>query len=475
MAAHTRVAPLLLVGSWLGLSISLCGVGGCGGGDTESTPPEGDSATDTTISETIGESDADVSPDANDAPPIDVAPDTTPPSSRCAPLPLTGKVVDVSDPTKLVSAVYDAKEGDTIALADGTYDLKGSTLQLHTKGVTLRGKSGDREKVVIDSGYSTAAGDGIAISASNVTVAHLTVRRAYDHPIHFYPTDTADVTDALVYDVHVVDPGQQAIKINTNGAKTHVVDKGTIACSRIELTDAGRTKIRDSCYTGGIDAHDAAGWRIRDNSIEGFWCTTGLSEHGIHLWTGSRDTIVERNEIKDCARGIGLGLGDLGGRTYSDKPCGGATAVGHFGGIVRNNFVFAQSAPLFSSPSGFDVGIGLEQACEVNVLHNTVFSTTAPKSSSIEWRFANTKATLTNNLVSHNLLDRDSGATATLAGNKDKATASLFVDASKGDLHLASPATGAKDVGVAIAAGLCDDDIDATSRKDPRDVGADEL
>src|SRR5437868_696213 len=75
----------------------------------------------------------------------------------------------------------------TIVLTDGTYDLGGKTLQLHTKGVSIRGKSGDREKVIIDSGYSTVAGDGIAISANDCTVADLTIRRAYNHPIHAYP------------------------------------------------------------------------------------------------------------------------------------------------------------------------------------------------------------------------------------------------------------------------------------------------
>ncbi len=141
------------------------------------------------------------------------------------------------------------------------------------------------------------------------------------------------------------------------------------------------------------------------------------------------------------------------------------------GGIARNNFVFAGNGELFASPNGFDTGIMMEQACGASVFHNTVFSTATPKSSSIEWRFANTSATVTNNLVSHNLLDRDSGAKATLAGNKDKAGASLFVDATKGDLHLKAPATGAKDVGVSLAAGLCDDDIDAETPTDPPVVG----
>jgi hypothetical protein len=29
-----------------------------------------------------------------------------------------------------------------------------------------------------------------------------------------------------------------------------------------------------------MDGHQAVGWRVHDNVIAGFWCTTGLSEHG---------------------------------------------------------------------------------------------------------------------------------------------------------------------------------------------------
>jgi hypothetical protein len=177
------------------------------------------------------------------------------------------------------------------------------------------------------------------------------------------------------------------------------------------------------------------------------------------------------------ARGVGFGLGespwDDPWRTYGDDPCPGADYVGHYDGIVRNNFVSAGRDALFSSTYGFDCGICLEQACGVQVLHNTVASTDAPVSSSIEWRFANTDATITNNLVSHNLRERD-GASASLAGNLEEVPLSLFVDGAGGDLHLVGSASSAIDEGVAISEGLCDDDIDADLRGPARDIGADE-
>ncbi len=462
---------------------------GCGSSDAASDPTDaGDEvAADTSLSDSVTEAGPDgVTPDAKtdvvaDGPApdtsVDTGPvDTGPPAARCAPLPLPSKVTEVTDKTKLVQIVYDAKPGDTIVLPDGTYNLGGKILQLHAKGVTLRGKSGDRSKVILDAGYATAAGDAIQITADDVTVAHLTVARAYDHPIHIYGLDTADVKNPRIYDVHVLDPGQQGIKVNANGAFNHFVDGGLIACSKIELTDAGRSKVRDSCYTGGIDIHASRGWRLRDNVVVGFWCTTGLSEHGIHLWKGGRDNIVERNVIRDCARGIGYGLGDTTvGRTYPDSPCGGATQVGQYGGVVRNNTVFAASAALFASPPSFDTGIAFEQACETDVVHNTVFSTSAPLSSSFEWRFGKTKVRFFNNLSSHSFKDRGAGAVATRAGDFTPAASSLFVDTATGDLHLKAPASSAKDKGVSVPAGLCDDDLDAEPRGAARDIGADEL
>jgi uncharacterized repeat protein (TIGR01451 family) len=389
--------------------------------------------------------------------------------------PPTGDVIDVypAQASQLRSIVLNASSGDTILLHDGTYNLNGDYVWIRVPGLTMRSASGNREAVVIDGGYDTT--EIITIAASDVTVADLTLKRASTHPIHVTPdfVDTADIENVLIYNVHIVDPGEQAIKINQNGG--YYADNGVIACSHIELTDAGRPRV-SGCYTGGVDAHQARGWVIRDNVIEGFWCEDGLSEHGIHFWTGSRDTLVERNVLIDNARGVGFGLLHSGdGRVYDDDPCPGADYVGHFGGIIRNNFVFASRSELFSSEYGFDCGICLAQACGTRVLHNTVASTQAPFSS-IEWRWPNTDAEIINNLVSHNLQQRD-GAVASLAGNLDRAPLSLFVDGTGGDLHLAEGAGGAIDQGISIAEGLCDEDIDGDPRPwgGGRDIGADEV
>ena len=397
-------------------------------------------------------------------------------ANQCQPLaPPTGTIVSVSTVSELQNAVNNATSGETILIADGVYSLDGASLWMDTPNVTLRSASGNRDAVILDGNYqANPVGEIVQIVASGVTIADVTLREAYYHPIHVMTTDAGDTLNTVIYNVHLIDPGEQAIKINPAADGTYP-DDGLIACSHLELTDAGRPHIRNNCYTGGIDAHQAEGWVIRDNLIEGFWCDNGLSEHGIHLWRGCRDTLVERNVLKENARGIGFGLVTSGeARTYADDPCPGAGGgyVDHYGGIIRNNFVFASRAELFASEFGFDCGICLWQACGAQAFNNTVVSTHAPFSS-IEWRFDNTDVEIKNNLVSHNLRDR--GGTAVLDSNLENAPMSLFVDGAGGDLHLLSTAASAIDRAVALPEVVDDVDGEVRPYGTAPDIGADEL
>src|SRR6185503_1221005 len=142
--------------------------------------------------------------------------------------------------------------------------------------------------------------------------------------------------------------GEQFVKVNSDGAE-HYVDGGRLECSLLEMTDEGRGHVETEatpCYTGGIDAHGAWGWVVAQNEFRGIYCDNGgLAEHAIHFWTGSRDTLVERNVIVD----------DGAGRAYDDDPYPGVGYVGHYDGIIRNNVVWAGGTML-------DTGIELDQA-----------------------------------------------------------------------------------------------------------------
>jgi len=399
--------------------------------------------------------------------------------ASCEPLPPpSGSVVTVSprQAGQLPRIVRRARQGETILLEDGTYDLDGGTLHFGTPGVTLRSRSGDRDAVVLDGRYATS--EIVLVTASEVTIAEVTLARALHHPIHISPGDDGDIDGVRVYGVRIVDPGQQAIKVNQSPDESQFVDRGEVACSVIELTDAGRERVLEingSCYTGGLDIHMARDWVVRDNHFEGFYCTRDLSEHAIHFWKGCRGSLVERNVIVDSARGIGFGMAAGGsGRRYQDLTSRGAPRADHYGGMVRNNVIVTQSADLFASESGADCGICMWSAQNASVVHNTVVAFGGEAFSSIEWRFPETSVNVWNNLVSHQLLPRD-GASAQSGGNRDDATTSFFVDTSaeRFDGHLRS-ATPAVNGGGVLEAGTCDRDMDGQLRDDHPDVGADE-
>ena len=367
-----------------------------------------------------------------------------------------GADVVVTTVAQLVSAVNSTQTGGdrTILVADGTYLLNGNYLRLAANDVTVRSQSGKRENVVLDGNYQTT--EIFQIVASGATIADMTLIRAYDHPIHVMANSTDNVENTLISNVHIIDPGQQAIKINPNASRTHFVNNGRITDSLVELTDNGRTKVWErngSCYTGGIDGHQAEGWVIEDNEIRGFWCAGGLSEHGVHFWSNSSNTLVQRNLIIDCDRGIGFGLG----------------SSGHNGGIIRNNMIYHGEDHGVS-----DVGIGLESASGAQVYNNTIFHEHGYPNG-IEYRFAaSNNLTIVNNLTNRAITSRDGGTTALISNNVYNAVADWFTDAPNGDLHLNSDLNGVTGAALAIP-GLIDD-FDKQSRPQGTglDIGADE-
>ena len=430
----------------------------CGGGDATS-----DGGQDGSVVGDGAQSDGGNPNDANGS-------DTyVPPPTGCPVLPAPSGTVVMVTPAQagmLTSIVTSAASGTSIVLADGTYALTG-TLQLAKANVTLRSASNDKTKVILDASYTV--NEAIAISASNVTVAHVTIRRAVDHPIHAYTTSNSDVTGIRIYGVHIEDGGEQFIKINS-GNMTSWVDDGRVECSTFLMTPAGVPHVEPNpggCYTGGIDAHGAKGWIVRLNQFKDIHCTNGsLAEHAIHFWTGSRDTLVENNVIIDCGRGIGFGLGNGGGRTYNPDPFPNVAPIGHFGGIIRNNVIWATT-------QYFDTGVELNQARGTKVFHNTVVSNTQGGSffSSIDYRFANTDVEIRNNLT-NKITVRD-GANGTLSNNLEMTPLSLFVNPIAFDFHLQASAMQAIDTGMVVMESGLDMDAEPHTKGAP-DIGADE-
>ena len=380
----------------------------------------------------------------------------------CPPLPAPqGTVVNVSNSSQLQSAINNVQPGTTIMVQPGTYKI---SVYSTRSNYTVRGATGNPDDVVIDNNYDSNAGEIINLTnASDVTIADLTLKRAYYHLIHL----SGDSRRIQVYNVKLIDSREQFIKINQNGGVSP--SDGVIACSHFHMTSAGRNKVMTdptpgfNCYTGGIDAHTASGYHVRDNRFENIYCTNGgqPAEHAVHFWNSSRDTLVERNTIINCARGIGFGLGDFGDKSK------------HFNGIIRNNFICGDGVT--GSP-GHDCAICLENAQNVFVAHNSIYAGSIDSgeyNASIDHRFSGTSGTITNNIYTSFIRNRNSSS-ATVSNNFQASTG-LWMAPGSCDLHIKENGTGFNNVVGQATATSVNTDIDGGARDGSPDIGADEF
>lgn len=366
----------------------------------------------------------------------------TPLAAFCAPLPApSGTTITVSTESALRQQAYNAAPGTTILLQPGVY-IMGSYVHIVNQGVSLRGVSGERSQVILDFGGMSGGHFGILVEADDVTIADLTIRNANDHGVSIQGRDRP-----RLYNLHILDIGDQLIKVNPFGNGS---EDGLLACSRMEYT----TSAPDD-YTNGISAHNAHRWVVRDNE----WVRIRGSNHvtgpAILFWSGSSDTVVERNLLVDCYQGIAFG--------NSSHPSGD-----HSGGIVRNNMFY------FSLPH--DVAIEMVHASGWLVAHNTAYLTSpgAGLTWGIEARFPDSSGVFAYNLSNLSIWQNRDGAQATLTGNRTDAGADWFVNALAGNLHLRDTATPAIDQAQPLA--QVSDDFDGQARPfgAAPDIGADE-
>ena len=332
--------------------------------------------------------------------------------------PPSGTIVNVSTLTQLQNAVASMASNTTILIAPGTYRL---TSPLYINGsftnVGIRGATSNRDDVVLIGKGMTAANDGgvpfgiwVGGNVRGVTIANLTIRDIYNHPIML----NAGAQSPLIHNVRLVNAGQQFVKANPDGAGGGV-DNAIVEYSVIEYD----TTSRDD-YTNGVDVHTGDNWIIRHNLFRNVRAPQGqLAGPAILMWNGSTNTLVDGNTFINCQREIAMGLIE---RTPND----------HASGIVRNNFIYRDVPG--------DSAIYVADSPNTQVIHNTILiSRSYPNP--IEYRFGHTTGVLiANNVVDGTIAARD-GATGTVSGNFTSATAALFVSPSTGDLHLRPSAT----------------------------------
>jgi hypothetical protein len=350
--------------------------------------------------------------------------------------------VTVSSEAGLRDQAYHATPGTTILVAAGTYHLQGD-ITVVNDGITIRGATGNRDDVVLDGGgmLTWSHTQVISIYADDVTIADLTIRNGDEHGVSVQGADRP-----VLYNLHILDTGYQLVKVNPVGDGS---DDGLLACSRLEYTTAS-----PEGYTNGISAHDAHRWVVRDNEWFRIRTPTDDPVPTILFWSGSSDTIVERNLLVDCYQGISFG------NAYQ-------TGINHTGGIVRNNVIYA-SLP-------HDVAVEMVRSTGWLVAYNTVLLLEPPTGLTwgMEARFAESQGIFAYNLTNLEILNRDD-AQATLTGNVTHASSDWFADGGAAGLHLAVSATEAIDQAASMADVLDDFDGDARPIGPAPDVGADE-
>ncbi len=365
-------------------------------------------------------------------------------AAHCPALPPpSGTPETVSPEAALRDRAYNAPAGSTIMVAPGTYNLQ-DFIHIVNNSISLRGQSGKRGEVVLDFGGMNKGNGhfGILVEADDVTIADLPIRNPSDHGVSIQGRDRP-----ALYNLHIIDTYDQLVKVNPLGDGS---EDGLLACSRLEYS----TTAPDN-YTNGISAHNAHRWIVRDNEWVRIRTATDDPAPTILFWSGSSDTIIERNTLVDCYQGIAFGNASHGPGDHS-------------GGIVRNNFIYS-SLP-------HDVAIEMVHANGWLVAHNTalLLNPAGNLSWGMEARYADSSGAFANNLTNMDiLLDRD-GAQASGAGNLTNAAAGWFVNAAQGDLHLTADATAAIDQATTLAEAPTDIDGETRPMGDAPDVGADE-
>lgn len=346
--------------------------------------------------------------------------------------------------TTLRAVVSNANSGDVILLGDGEYTFNEASggsftgIYITQNDLIIKGASGDPANVILNSRYLEHGSESatITINGSGAIIADLTVRESIHHLIHVW--DGGD--DVTIHNVYMINGGQQFLKASPGSGRANGAQ---ITCNLFGMDQMGRRNVygygasdgSTRCYTGGIDAHQSNNWSITDNYFEGIYCdgslphplhgkapgsyVGGLAEHAIHLWDTDAGTThtIERNRIVDCARGIGIGLGDT-------NKAGSA--------IIRNNMIVSNQA----ASSEHDVGIIVEAISDAQIYNNTVmFTHPSGYPNAIEYRFTGTNAKIWNNLTNKTIRNRNS-ANGEVQYNYTQADTSLFKNANTGELDL---------------------------------------
>ena len=373
--------------------------------------------------------------------------------------PPDGRVVGVRTTQELFGAAEAARDGDTIVLADGVYEGVDELL-IERDGVTLRGESDDRKKVILDAGGRFTKMLRVR-GAKDLTVGDLTFRNSKQYGI--FMLGDSDVQRPRIHNVKFHNIWVRAVKstkpdrIEDSARNLHSAEHvrkirptGGSIRHCLFVNDTIKPFDDDGFngdYVSGIDMMWLKDWVVADNVFVGIRGKNGYGRGAIFIWVNSEDVVAERNVIVNCDRGICFG-----------NPSGDRLHM--TGGIVRNNFIVA----------GVNLALEMGRTRRTNVLSNTVWSQPVMRHATIDFYQGSAGGTCFNNLLHNGRIKCPKNLRR--GNNLIGEFTDWFADTAVGDLHLTGAAAQA--VGAGVAWADVPEDFDRRQRKDPPNVGADE-
>ena len=367
----------------------------------------------------------------------------------------SGEEIHVGNAGELQQALLKADSQDTILLADGVYKLE-SSLRIEKKdNLTIRGASGDPEKVLLMGGgwEGGRPKDVVVIRGSgDIAIAYLTVTEARSYGIKIEGVrGLKNPHDINIENCRFIDIGTRAIKGTATQDRKHM-ERGSVRNCYFENT---RTPDPDWLFNGdyvsAIDMMYLDHWTFADNVFKNIKGANGGGRGAIFVWNQSRSVLVERNVFINCDRSVAFG--------NPSEPTNYVQGTLHnYDGIIRNNAIVV----------GASKGIELVWLDNVKVYNNTVYCPN-PRRRAIHYFQKINRLHIANNLVNGRL---EGEGDVVLENNVVGPLDGYFVNPEAGDLHLTEAATLALKKGIALP--LVQDDIDGEGRADPPDVGADE-
>jgi hypothetical protein len=367
--------------------------------------------------------------------------------------PVTRLAVRVRTVAELEQAVAAAPPSTTILVQDGTYQLN-RMLHFDMPEVVLRAESGDRGKVILrgEGMLERKVGVAVSIGANQVVIADLTISNVGFHGVQV--RGESSVAGAVLHNVRVMDTGQQLLK-GSKGDRAKYSEGGLVACSAFEYTDHA-----PSNYTNGVDILGGRNWIVRDSyfrNIRGPRNENYAAGPTILFWQDCRDSLVTRNVLIDCFRGIALGLQPGEGQSITRE-----SGLDHQGGMVCNNVVCNLN-------SWADEALEANAARDARIEHNTVLAE-GQLPWSISVRFSGSSAVVRNNLTNKGVVERNAGRMRSTSNVTDAAR-DWFVNPAAGNLRLASAAAKAKGAGAILPVSEAHPELAADAARVPRPAG----